>query len=127
MFRFRFRLITLFAVMSILAIGAAAYGMYQRTILAEHKALTKIGNKGAFIYIYGGDGKRAGWMFFPDPKKPEIGVCGTGLVAVYGPAGAPADFSDADLKLFDDVRTKLSIKFKGSRASPAAIEKFKQQ
>ena len=124
MFRFRFRLITLFAVMTLVAITAAAYGMYQRSIHAERQALTRIASKGGYMYMYAGD--EAGDLFFPEPGR-QLGLCGTGLIAVYSPTGSPHDFTDADLKLFDHVHTKLRINFQRTRVTSVAIEKFKQQ
>jgi|GEM_PF-4411634 len=122
MVRFRFRLITLFAVMSVVAIGAAAYGMYQRAIQAEHRALTKIAAKGGFVLVY----EEGGSIHFPQPKGIP-GLCGTGLVKVYSPTGSPQDFTDADLPLFDDVHQKFHISFEGTQVSPAALQTFKQR
>jgi hypothetical protein len=125
MFRFRFRLITLFAVMSLVAIAAAAYSMYDRSLHAEERALTRIAAKGALMYMY--DGQEAGTLYFPDPVAPPRGFCGTGLLAHYGPSGSPQDFTDADLRLFDHVHTKLRISFQRTSVTPAALQKFKKR
>jgi hypothetical protein len=125
MFRFRFRLITLLAVMTFIAIGLAAYGMYDRALHAEDRALTKIAGKGGYMYMYSGDGPGA--LYFPDPNEPQLGLCGTGLIAAYSPTGSPQDFTDADLQLFDDVQTKLRINFSRTRVTPAALQKFKER
>ena len=126
MFRFRFRLITLFAVMSIVAVGAAVYGMHRRALIAEHQALLKIAGKGGWV-VKSANGSVTVEFFAQQPAKPPMLWCGTGVERTYRPTGDGVDFSDADLVLFDDVLMVSHIKFQGTSISSAAQEDFKRQ
>jgi hypothetical protein len=127
MFRLRFRLITLFAVMSIAAVGAAAYGMYQRAAqrakLAERRACTQIASKGGYVLLY----DEGAFISFMDPSTPRMGLCGTGLRDVYSPQGSPLNFRDADMALFDEVRKVGSLDLKATSVTSGAVSKFRQR
>jgi hypothetical protein len=126
MFRFRFRLITLFAIMSLVAVSAAAYGMYQRAVeramVAERRACTQIAGKGGYVLLY----DEGAFITFMDPNTPRMGLCGTGLRGVYGPQGSPLAFGDADIAIFEDVRKIVGLDLKATSVTSTAVNKFRQ-
>src|SRR5687768_13192465 len=115
--RFQFRLATLFVVLTVAAVGAAAYGMYRRATLAEDEALKRIAAKGGWVLVYA---EGAYIQFYAAPPAGPLTVdCGTGLVRTYSPAGSGAMFVDGDLALFRHVRRPLSVDFRNTSVTPA--------
>jgi hypothetical protein len=55
MFRPRFRLITLLAVTTLIALAAGVFGIYRRAAMAEDLAYKKIAARGGWIVVYTND------------------------------------------------------------------------
>ena len=123
-FRPRFTLSALMVGVTFAAIVSAVYGMHQRALLAEDRALGKIGNKGGWVLLY----TEGAYIEFVAASQsgPLIAGCGTGLERVYRPSGSAASFQDADLVLFEDVRALRSVNFKHTDVSMAAVSEFKR-
>jgi hypothetical protein len=128
MFRFRFRLITLLAVMTLIALSAGVFGIYHRAALAkaeaakvEDRAYRKISQKGGWVVV---ETNASFISFYKGPARPMLG-CGTGVERTYPPIGSSLNFTDQDLDLFDDACRLCIINFTNTHVTPAGIERFK--
>ena len=123
MFRFRFRLVTLFALMSLIALGAAAYGAIYRAQMAEDRAFKEVASKGGWIIRYS---NYTYIEFIAAPKQPMLG-CGTGVVMIYWPSGTAHDFEDADLELLEKLPITCTLNLSNTNVSSRAAQKFQQR
>lgn len=120
MFRIRFRLITLFAVMTLIALAVGVFGIYRRAVMAEDLAYQKIAAKGGWIVVYTSDSHVE---FLTATAQPFLD-CGTGVERTYSPQGTANDFDDDDLATFEDVKRMCNINFANTRVTLAAAKKF---
>jgi hypothetical protein len=125
MFRLRFRLITLLAVMTLLAPLTAVGGALYRAKVAENKAIQQIAQNGGWVIRY----KRFGtsvYLFEKVPRRgPRLGC--RGLVScTHGPTGSATDYGDRHLESAAEIRDLRSINLQGVSCSQAALDNFKR-
>src|SRR5262245_11202750 len=83
--RFQYRLISLMAIMCVIALGAGWYGNRLRAAAAQERAMEQLAKKGACIALY----QEGAYIQF---GRPAGGLCGTGLIKVVGPQQSTVSF-----------------------------------
>jgi hypothetical protein len=114
----QFTLASLLAFVTVAAIGAAAYGSWQRSLRAQERAIDEITAKGGIVYVY----SEGCSVYFQRP----FATCGTGLKRVIGPRRTTSNFVDGDLNLLNDVIDLSYVDFAGSAITTEGRLRFRQ-
>lgn len=116
---FQFRLLTLFAAISVIAIASTLYGVHLRQLQVQQAAFDRITAKGGFVHRYGGATvvtfvpRQTGGMdcFPPDQTySPAVPMIPT--------------FDDRDVMLLDGILALDSVSFSNSQVSKETIWQF---
>ena len=116
---FQFRLLTLFAVITAIAVATALFGVRLRRLQVQKNAFDKITAKGGYVHRYGSVTvvsfipRQSGFMdcFPPDRTYPPG-------------ANTEPTFDDRDLEVLDDILELDSIDFAASNVTKPAVWRF---
>lgn len=118
--RLQFSIRTLLVLMFVAAIGAGWYGWRMRVVQMQEHAFLRMASKGALVLHY----QEGAYISF---GRPGGGLCGTGLIHVYGPGTAPVTFGDQELPLLEHVAVRCFINFDHSAVTAAGMQQLKQK
>jgi hypothetical protein len=123
MFRIRFRLVTLLAVVAVAPVCIAFVGTYMRDAVAEDRALHAVAAKGGLVLDYHRFPLGTNVSF---PSGQWRIACPSLVDRTYLPLTSKITFGDADLELLADIRDLQRISFEHSNVSAAAMQEFKR-
>lgn len=118
--RFQFSIRSLLALMVAAAVGAGWYSWRLRAERMQEHAFLRIATKGGLVVHY----QEGAFITFGSPAG---GLCGTGLIHVYGSGAVPVTFSDQDLPLLDQIAVNCSINFVKSSVSAQGIQRVRER